>query len=129
MSEITRGVIGMPYEMAMGSELSRRQFHTIAQELFAEIGQLKDVNEALQRHISAQAEANGLLYQNIDVRDELCAVLEGNIGHMQKSIDLQKQIIEDLRSTAIASRKIESTQGEIISQLMAKLGMEAILHA
>ena len=101
----------------------------LVSKLIAEIEQLKDVNEALQRHIDAQAEANGLLYQNLDVRDELCAVLEGNIGHMQKSIDLQKQIIEDLRATAIASRKIESAQGEIISQLMVKLGMGAILHA
>lgn len=36
MSEITRGVIGMPFEMAMGSELSRRQFYSIAREAYAE---------------------------------------------------------------------------------------------
>lgn len=36
MSEITRGVMGMPYEMAMGSELSRRQFYSIAREAYAE---------------------------------------------------------------------------------------------
>lgn len=36
MSEITRGVIGMPFDLAMSSELSRRQFHQIAQALFAE---------------------------------------------------------------------------------------------
>jgi predicted nuclease with TOPRIM domain len=41
MSEITRGVIGMPYEMAMVSEMSRRQFHGRAQELLAESEKLK----------------------------------------------------------------------------------------
>jgi hypothetical protein len=34
MSEITRGVIGMPLEMAMESELSRRQFHSIGMTCF-----------------------------------------------------------------------------------------------
>jgi outer membrane murein-binding lipoprotein Lpp len=36
MSEITKGVIGMPFDLAMGSELSRRQYHARAQELLAE---------------------------------------------------------------------------------------------
>jgi hypothetical protein len=36
MSEITRGVIGMPFKLAMGSEMSRRQFHACAQEVFVE---------------------------------------------------------------------------------------------
>lgn len=36
MSEITRGVVDMPYEMAMGSEISRRQFYEIAREVYAE---------------------------------------------------------------------------------------------
>ena len=41
MSEITRGVIGMPFDMAMGSDLSRRQFHSRAQSLLAEIERLR----------------------------------------------------------------------------------------
>lgn len=41
MSEITRGVIGMPFDMAMGSDLSRRQFHSVAQGLLAEIDRLR----------------------------------------------------------------------------------------
>ncbi|NAP01965.1 hypothetical protein B1F73_15205 [Pseudomonas syringae] len=41
MSEITKAVIGMPFEMAMESELSRRQFHSRAQALLSE-------NEALR---------------------------------------------------------------------------------
>lgn len=36
MSEIARGVMGMPFEMAMGSDLSRRQFYSIAREVYAE---------------------------------------------------------------------------------------------
>ncbi|MDR6580000.1 hypothetical protein [Pseudomonas extremaustralis] len=49
MSEITRGAIGMPFEMAMESELSRRQFHSIAQALLAERDQLKAENETLRK--------------------------------------------------------------------------------
>lgn len=56
MSEITRGAIGMPYEMAMGSELSRRQFHSIAQALLAERDQLKAENEALRNLLLEAAE-------------------------------------------------------------------------
>lgn len=41
MSEITRGVIGMPFDLAMGSELSRRQFHSIARGLLAENDRLR----------------------------------------------------------------------------------------
>ncbi|SDI41343.1 hypothetical protein [Pseudomonas abietaniphila] len=37
MSEITRGVIGMPLKLAMSSELSRRQFHACAQSLLTEL--------------------------------------------------------------------------------------------
>lgn len=48
MSEITRGAIGMPFEMAMESELSRRQFHSIAQALLVERDQLKAENERLE---------------------------------------------------------------------------------
>lgn len=33
MSEVSRAVINMPYELAMSSELSRRQFHGIAQSM------------------------------------------------------------------------------------------------
>lgn len=49
MSEITKGVIGMPLHMAMASELSRAQFHARAQELLAE-------NERLQRFETAYKE-------------------------------------------------------------------------
>jgi len=54
MSEITRGVIGMPYEMAMGTEISRRQFHAIARELFAE-------NESLRGSCKAMGSDMGKL--------------------------------------------------------------------
>ncbi|MCY1462323.1 hypothetical protein D3C76_932060 [compost metagenome] len=48
MSEITRGVIGMPFDMAMGSELSRRQFHGRAQGLQVEFDHLKAENAGLK---------------------------------------------------------------------------------
>ena len=41
MSEVmTRGIIGMPFEMAMSTDLSRLQFHARAQELLADVERL-----------------------------------------------------------------------------------------
>lgn len=48
MSELMdRAVIGMPYEMAMGDELSRRQFYARAQALLAEREALREALECL----------------------------------------------------------------------------------
>ena len=41
MSEVTRGIIGMPLHLAMSSELSRMQFHACAQGLLAEVERLQ----------------------------------------------------------------------------------------
>ncbi|UZJ58580.1 hypothetical protein OKW98_18560 [Pseudomonas sp. KU26590] len=41
MSEVTRGIIGMPLHLAMSSKLSRMQFHSCAQGLLAEIERLQ----------------------------------------------------------------------------------------
>ncbi|MBW1249076.1 hypothetical protein I7860_20585 [Pseudomonas tolaasii] len=61
MSEITRGAIGMPFEMAMESELSRRQFHSIAQALLVERDQLKAENaRSTEREILQLAEIEAL---------------------------------------------------------------------
>jgi hypothetical protein len=54
MSEITRGVIGMPFELAMSSDLSRRQFYACAQRLFAE-------NESLRGSCKAMGSDMGKL--------------------------------------------------------------------
>lgn len=39
---MTRGIIGMPYEMAMENELSRKQFYDRAQKLLADHELLKE---------------------------------------------------------------------------------------
>ena len=49
MSIMTRGVIAMPYKLAMHSDLNRRQFYSHAQVLLAESDQLKAENEALRK--------------------------------------------------------------------------------
>ncbi|WP_245223442.1 hypothetical protein [Pseudomonas fluorescens] len=53
MSEITGGVIGMPLEMAMESELSRRQFHSIAQDLLRDFDRVTAERDALQQRLNA----------------------------------------------------------------------------
>ncbi|MGF6154000.1 hypothetical protein [Pseudomonas fluorescens] len=48
MSIMTRGVISMPYKLAMHSEMNRRQFHSHAQVLLAERDQLFGQTEQLK---------------------------------------------------------------------------------
>lgn len=73
MSEITKGVIGMPFELAMGSELSRRQFHSAAQELLAENLALHKVARELRRWATCEH----LHHEKVDQHeaDEPCKVL------------------------------------------------------
>lgn len=62
MSEVmTQGIIGMPYEMAMSDELSRRQFHGRAQGLLADYAALAAECERLrQDYKEAAADAMAL---------------------------------------------------------------------
>ncbi|WLI32886.1 hypothetical protein [Pseudomonas sp. FP818] len=61
MSEITRGAIGMPFEMAMESELSRRQFHSIAQALLIERDRLRAEVAGLRTGYEAYEQVNAEL--------------------------------------------------------------------
>ncbi len=66
MSEITRGVIGMPFEMAMQNEFSRRQFHSIAQALLTERDQLRAELAGLRTGFDAQNEVIAGLRAQMD---------------------------------------------------------------
>lgn len=61
MSEITRAAIGMPFSMAMESELSRRQFHSIAQALLIERDRLSAENAGLRTGYEAYEQVNAEL--------------------------------------------------------------------
>lgn len=61
MSEITRAAIGMPFSMAMESELSRRQFHSIAQALLAERDRLRAEVAGLRTGYEAYEQVNAEL--------------------------------------------------------------------
>ncbi|MEB0189982.1 hypothetical protein [Pseudomonas sp. CCI1.1] len=61
MSEITRAAIGMPFSMAMESELSRRQFHSIAQALLAERDRLRAEVAGLRTGYEAYERVNAEL--------------------------------------------------------------------
>ena len=57
MSEVmTQGIIGMPLEMAMGDELSRRQFHSRAQALLADYTRLEQECERLRSALTSIAD-------------------------------------------------------------------------
>ncbi|KWS07479.1 hypothetical protein AL064_18880 [Pseudomonas syringae pv. syringae] len=56
MSEITRAVIGMPFEMAMENDLSRRQFHSMAQALLSENERLKTLQSIKERDLAQELE-------------------------------------------------------------------------
>jgi len=60
MSELMdRGIIGMPFEMAMSNELSRTQFYGRAQALFTECEQLRTQVDTLR----------GLLQESVDLNN------------------------------------------------------------
>ena len=61
MSEISRAAIGMPFSMAMESELSRRQFHSIAQALLAERDRLRAEVSGLRTGYEAYEQVNAEL--------------------------------------------------------------------
>lgn len=75
MSEITRGAIGMPFEMAMNSELSRRQFHSIAQALLAERDRLERNRDMWKGQVERQAEELALLRRELRVMDVLAEAM------------------------------------------------------
>lgn len=65
MSEITRAAIGMPFEMAMENELSRRQFHSIAQALLAERDRLRAEVAGLRTGYEAYEQVNAELKSEV----------------------------------------------------------------
>lgn len=66
MSEITRAAIGVPFSMAMESELSRRQFHSIAQALLAERDRLRAENAGLRTGYEAYEQVNAELKAEVE---------------------------------------------------------------
>lgn len=66
MSEITRAAIGMPFEMAMENELSRRQFHSIAQALLTERDQLRAEVAGLRTGYEAYEQVNAELKAEVE---------------------------------------------------------------
>jgi len=53
MSEITRTAIQAPIAVAMASEMSRSQFHTVAQDLLRDFDRVTAENAALQQRLNA----------------------------------------------------------------------------
>lgn len=69
MSEVSRAVINMPYELAMSSELSRRQFHGIAQSMQSDhdkrVAELEAELERLKEEADESLRANQLLWREV----------------------------------------------------------------
>lgn len=108
MSEITRGAIGMPFEMAMESELSRRQFHSIAQALLVERDQLKAENERLESEAVYAA-------AGFDAAREEVARLKAENEALRKDADRFR------RMRAMTLAQIEDTQDEFDAEFDRQL--------
>lgn len=78
MSEVmTQGILGMPFEMAMGDELSRRKFHSRAQSLLADYARLEQECETLkQDYKEAAADAMEAAHKMRDAETERDAALK-----------------------------------------------------
>lgn len=71
MSETTRAVIGMPFEMAMESDLSRRQFHSIAQALLADKERLERLAlDSVNSEYAANMDIESICAERDDLRAE-----------------------------------------------------------
>ena len=66
MSEITRAAIGMPFSMAMENELSRRQFHSIAQALLIERDRIRAEVAGLRTGYEAYEQVNAELKAEVE---------------------------------------------------------------
>jgi len=97
MSEITRVAIGMPFEMAMSSELSRRQFHSVAQALLAERDQL---NAGFKNFHRSLCERFGYYHDDIDWQrdqvslEEHIAAQFGHVSAENSSLRSQMEAVQ-----------------------------------
>lgn len=87
MSEITRCVIGMSFDMAMESEISRRQFHAIARELLAENDRLKADLDGYKQGAQVGADTGD------EARKEVRQLKTEN-DELRATVDLQKLLPE-----------------------------------
>lgn len=108
MSEIIRGVICMPYALAMSSEISRRQFHTCAQALIADRDQLEAEVQRLTKAVGLQVIRRFVGDDDQKYIDELVA----------SGIQVDKELIAQLRAENEALRKIPLIVANEYSQLL-----------
>ena len=87
MSIMTKGIIGMPYTIAMNSEMSRRQFYSHAQVLLAENDRLKADLDSYKQ--GAQVEADAGDEARAEVRQ-----LKAENDELRATADLQKLLPE-----------------------------------
>lgn len=88
MSEITRAAIGMPFSMAMESELSRRQFHSIAQALLIERDQLRAEVAGLRTGYEAYERVNAELKAEVEALREEVALGDKIIADRDRLLNM-----------------------------------------
>lgn len=95
MSEITRTAIQAPIAVAMASEMSRSQFHTVAQDLLRDFDRVTAENAALQQRLNAADE-------RADVLEGLLRLARGAIGENQWTLltkDIDALLPQDAQRT------------------------------
>lgn len=98
MSEITRGVISMPFELAMETELGRRQFHAIAQELLAKNEQAELIGRLAYNFDGYKA----VLDERDDLRAQVAGLKTGYEAYERENAELRKIISESAAACGAA---------------------------
>ena len=128
MSEITRGVIGMPFDMAMGSDLSRRQFHSRAQSLLAEIDRLRTaegdamtykagMENVAQQRDQLKAEVEAFKVANAEL-SEINVARRNHLSNAKKAAGIGP--MDDLVGTIEALRK-DAEHGRVAIRYIDRL--------
>lgn len=99
MSEITRAAIGMPFSMAMESELSRRQFHSIAQALQAERDRLRAEVAGLRTGYEAYEQVNAELKAENERLERNRDMWKGQVERQAEELTALREEVTEWKDT------------------------------
>lgn len=124
MSIMTKGIIGMPYTIAMNSEMSRRQFYSHAQVLLAESDRLAEEYDKAWRH-----DLNDK--NNVQALTAEVVRLSSEIERLKASLSAPESVTADpaagydaLRKQFLALRTLANSNARMVSHWRNQCGAE-----